>query len=279
MTSAMPVQSTTRGFPMKDGPDGDFDRLHVDAAMFAQGEAANLATPPNRKAPLMTDRRYASPPCLAHEIDPAYFDPLATDPQQAADVARWRKAERARLLAARQETTAEQRNGMAGALAAHLDALIAERVGTVTGRVISVYWPIKAELNLRFWMNALHDQGARVALPVVEEPGQPLIFRHWTPETRMERGHWKIPVPPATAQALIPEVTLAPLVGWDEAGFRLGYGGGYFDRTLAALSPRPFVIGVGVQSARIATIFPQPYDIAMSVIVTEEGRYLPPEAS
>lgn len=275
----MAVQSTMPGVPIKDAPDGAFARLRVDAVLYPWAEAANLRTPPNRKAPPMTDRPYASPPCLAHEIDPAYFDPMATDAQQAADVARWRKAERARLLDARQETTAEQRNEMAGALAAHLDALIAERVGTLTGRVISVYWPIKAELNLRFWMNALHARGARVALPVVVEPGQPLIFRHWTPEARMERGHWKIPVPPATAPVLTPEVTLAPLVGWDGAGYRLGYGGGYFDRTLAALSPRPLVIGVGVQASRIATIFPQPHDIAMQAIVTEEGRQFPPEAS
>lgn len=227
----------------------------------------------------MADRPHASPPCLAHEIDPTYFDPLATDPQQAADVARWRKAERARLLAARQETTAEQRHALAEALAEHLDALIADRIGDVAGRVVSAYWPIKAELNLRFWMNALHVRGALVALPVVEEPGRPLIFRHWTPDARMERGHWKIPVPPATAKVLIPEVTLAPLVGWDAAGFRLGYGGGYFDRTLAVLAPRPLVIGVGVQAARIATIFPQSHDIPMAAIVTEEGQQFPPAAS
>jgi 5,10-methenyltetrahydrofolate synthetase len=86
----------------------------------------------------------------------------------------------------------------------------------------------------------------------------------------MVQGFWKIPIPAETAE-VVPDVTLAPVVGWDAAGFRLGYGGGYFDRTLAALSPRPFAIGVGLQAAQVATIFPQPHDIAMDAIVTEAG--------
>ena len=64
---------------------------------------------------------------------------------------------------------------------------------------------------------------------------------------------------------------MAPLVGWTGERFRLGYGGGYFDRTLASLSPRPFTIGVGFQSARLATIYPQPHDIRLDAIVTEAG--------
>ena len=67
------------------------------------------------------------------------------------------------------------------------------------------------------------------------------------------------------------DLALAPLVGWDASGYRLGYGGGYFDRTLAALSPRPFVIGVGLQSSKVDTIYPQPHDIGLDAIVTEAG--------
>ncbi|MGE0005451.1 MAG: 5-formyltetrahydrofolate cyclo-ligase [Parvibaculaceae bacterium] len=215
--------------------------------------------------------RFASPPCLAAEIAPDYFDPLAVDPQQALDVARWRSAERKRLRAARLDLTAEARAAAAQVIAAHLDALIAKHLGDPSGRVVSGYWPIKAEPDLRFWMESLHARGARVALPVVEVQAAPLVFRAWHPGMRMERGHWNIPVPPADASRLVPEVSLAPLVGWDSAGYRLGYGGGYFDRTLAALSPRPFVIGVGLHSARIATIFPQPHDVGLDAIVTEAG--------
>ena len=87
----------------------------------------------------------------------------------------------------------------------------------------------------------------------------------------MVRGDWNIPVPPPEADALTPDITLAPLVGWDNQGCRLGYGGGYFDRTLAALTPRPFTIGIGFHSAYLTTIFPQPHDIPLDVILTQEG--------
>jgi 5,10-methenyltetrahydrofolate synthetase len=186
-------------------------------------------------------------------------------------VARWRTAERKRLRDARLELTAEARLAAAQAIARHLDMLVAKRLGDPSGHVVSGYWPIKAEPDLRFWMESLHARGARMALPVVEVPMTPLVFRAWHPGTRMERGHWNIPVPPADAERWVPEVALAPLVGWVDAGYRLGYGGGYFDRTLAALLPKPFVIGVGLHSAKLATIYPQPHDVRLDAIVTEEG--------
>lgn len=218
---------------------------------------------------------YASPPCLAHEIDPAYFDPLEVDPQQARDVARWRRAERMRLLDARRALSVADREAMTAALAAHLARLVQERFGALDGRVISAYWPIKGEFDLRPLMAEWHEQGALVALPVVEVKASPLVFRRWTPETRMVRGDWNIPVPAPEAERLAPQIALAPLVGWvhdaDGTGWRLGYGGGYFDRTLAALGPRPFTIGVGLAAARLATIYPQPHDVPLNAIVTEAG--------
>lgn len=213
---------------------------------------------------------YASAPCLAHEIDPTYVDPLGVDPQQAVDVARWRKAERARLVAERAALPVATREAVARAIAGALDTLLAQRFTDLTGRVVSCYWPIKAEPDLRFWMAALDVKGARVALPVVETGAAPLVFRAWRPGAAMQRGHRNIPVPSADAR-LAPDIMLVPLVGWDGAGYRLGYGGGYFDRTLAAARRRPLVIGVGLQVARLATIFAQPHDIAMDAIVTEEG--------
>ena len=214
---------------------------------------------------------FSSPPCYAAEVDPAYFDPLAVDPEQARDVARWRRAERTRLRAERQGISVADRQAAGAALVGHLTGLLNDRFGGARGRVLSAYWPIKGEPDLRPLMRDLHDAGIIVALPVVEVKSTPLVFRRWTPATRMVRGDWNIPVPPPEADRLTPDITLAPLVGWDGAGYRLGYGGGYFDRTLAHLAPRPFVIGIGLQAAELATIYPQPHDVPLDVIVTEEG--------
>jgi 5,10-methenyltetrahydrofolate synthetase len=84
----------------------------------------------------------------------------------------------------------------------------------------------------------------------------------------MERGIWNIPQP-ATPETLVPELALAPVVGFTEDCYRLGYGGGYFDRTLATLAPRPRVLGVGLELQAIATIQPQPHDIRLDAILTE----------
>ena len=114
---------------------------------------------------------FASPPCLAHQIDPAYADPLAVDPQQTLDVARWRRAERIRLLAERAALSVDARRAAAVAIADHLDQLLATRFATIKGLTISAWWPIKAELDLRFWLAGLAEIGRascreRVLMPV-----------------------------------------------------------------------------------------------------------------
>lgn len=214
----------------------------------------------------MTGRRCTSPPCLAEG-----FDPQDIDTEQARDVARWRKAERQRLRAERDALSVAERQAASLAISAALTGYLRARFGDLRGLVFSGYWPIKGEPDLRPVLEALHHAGARVALPLAEVKAAPLVFRRWTPQTRMVRGDWNIPVPPSDAQVVVPEIALAPLVGWTADGYRLGYGGGYFDRTLAALEPRPFTIGIGFQSARLATIFPQPHDIRLDVILTEAG--------
>lgn len=201
-----------------------------------------------------------SPPCLLHELGP---DGSVLDPRQAADVARWRKAERARLLAAREALTSESRAQQTAAMARHLERLIP---GDAL-QIVSVYWPIRAEPDLRAWMRSLSERGIRIALPVAVALGQPLVFREWHPGARLAHGLWRIPYPAEGAE-VTPTVVLAPAVGFDGQCYRLGYGGGFFDRTLAVLRPRPLVIGVGYECGAIRTIFPQPHDIPMDWIVT-----------
>lgn len=214
---------------------------------------------------------YASPPCMAGEVASGYFDPLAVDPEQSRDVARWRKAERRRLRHARKALTSTERQSIAVSLMSGLRDVLARWTSDASGPTFAFYWPIKDEPDLRPLMSEMNASGIRIALPLVESRAAPLVFRSWTPETRMERGHWNIPVPPQDAPKADPDVVLAPLMGWDAESYRLGYGGGYFDRTLAILSPRPFSIGVGLASAQLATIYPQPHDIRLDVILTERG--------
>ena len=214
---------------------------------------------------------YASPPCFLHELHPSQGGlPAEPDAQQARDVARWRKAERIRLLDARAALPVAVRGAAAQAIAAQLDAVI----GDVAGKVVSAYWPIKSELDLRPWLTSLIARGAVAALPLVVEKAAPLRFRAWGPGVRMERGFWSIPVP-AEGDWLIPDILISPVVGHDAGCYRLGYGGGYFDRTLAAIGPAAQAYGIGLAASRIATIFPQPHDIAMRAIVTEDGVTLP----
>ncbi|SFD32297.1 5-formyltetrahydrofolate cyclo-ligase [Tropicimonas isoalkanivorans] len=222
---------------------------------------------------------FSSPPCYAAEVAPEYFDPLAVDPEQARDVARWRKAERTRLRDARLTVSVAERKEIGEALAGHLRQVLQDRFGGAQGKVFSAYWPIKGELDLRPLMADVHEAGVTVTLPLVETKAAPLTFRRWTPETRMVRGDWNIPVPPPDAPVVTPDIALAPLVGWTADGYRLGYGGGYFDRTLAALDPKPFVIGIGFQSAQLKTIYPQPHDTPLDLILTENGVQADEEAT
>ena len=207
---------------------------------------------------------YASPPCFMHELQPGYTEPV--DTQTRVDVMRWRKAERQRQIEQRLAIPAAVRAEMARAIAAGLDAVI----GDAEGRTASLYWPFRGEPDLRGWAADFITRGGNAALPVVIEKGFPLVFRRWQPGDRLEKGVWNIPVPVEGAE-VVPDIVVAPLVGFDRRNYRLGYGGGFFDRTLAALPSRPLVVGVGYAAAAIDTIFPLPHDIPMNCIVTENG--------
>lgn len=176
----------------------------------------------------------------------------------------WRRTERQRLLELRGAAFPAERRSWARAIEAQLYTILAERSGITLG----VYWPFRAEFDPRPLLDRLLAQGFAAALPVVVDKKGPLEYRAWRPGDPLVDGVWGIPVP-ERREVVTPQAVLAPLVGFDADCYRLGYGGGYFDRTLAASSPRPFAIGVGFEFSRLDTIHPQPFDIPMDVVVTE----------
>jgi 5,10-methenyltetrahydrofolate synthetase len=183
-----------------------------------------------------------------------------------SDLGRWRKDQRSMLLARRLAAPAVERARWNNAVTACLE----QGFSLLRQMVVGYCWPYKGEFDARPLIRRLVRDGARVALPSVVEKGQPLQFREWRPGVAMRPGVFDLPVPYATS-VLLPDALLIPPVGFGEHGGRLGYGGGYFDRTLAALSPQPLKIGVGFELSRIPTIHPQPHDVLMDFIVTEAG--------
>jgi len=184
------------------------------------------------------------------------------------ELAAWRKGKRERLIAAREALDAATIEGFRRRLDTHLErsfpGLAAARLGFC--------WPIRGEYDARPLAQTLRDRGAITALPVVVAPHQPLVFREWHPGVPLAEGSLGIPYP-ASSDPIVPTVLLLPMNGWDCAGYRLGYGAGFFDRTLASMTPRPIAIGVSYELARIATIHPQSWDVPMDWVVTERGVY------
>ena len=128
--------------------------------------------------------------------------------------------------------------------------------------VVAAYWPIRDELDIKHLIVKLMDSGQPVALPVVLGDEQPLELRLW------QEG---APLYEAGFGTLAPDVILMPLLGFDSAGTRLGYGGGYYDRTLAALSKRPRLIGFAFALQEVDHIPRQAHDVPLDMIVTDAG--------
>jgi 5,10-methenyltetrahydrofolate synthetase len=180
----------------------------------------------------------------------------------------WRKAERARLIAAREALDAATLEGRRLRMDAHLE----RSFPGLAAAKLAFCWPIRGEYDARPFLEVLRRRGALTALPVVVAPKQPLVFREWHPGVALSAGPLGIPFPP-DSELVTPTALLLPMVGWDEAGYRLGYGAGFFDLTLASLPTHPVVIGVAYELARMASIHPQSWDVPMDWVVTERGVY------
>jgi 5-formyltetrahydrofolate cyclo-ligase len=188
---------------------------------------------------------------------------------QRAELMGWRKKLRGELLARRNAVPAEQIHVWRLSVDKHLEYGFP---GLAKG-VVAFCWPIQNEYDARFFVRHLRELGARAALPVVVAPKTPLIFREWHPGVKMAVGALDIPYPTASAE-VVPAAVLLPMNGFDKQGYRLGYGAGFFDRTLEVLQDKkPLVIGVTFEIGAIDTIHPQPWDIPVDYLVTERGVY------
>lgn len=184
----------------------------------------------------------------------------------ASEIELLRRTIRNHALAARQALSEGERADLTVRLACHLEGLLAQLAPGVLG----FCWPYRAEPDLRDCIvRWLAGDASRVAtLPVVIDKGEAMAFRQWTPATPMKPDRHGIPHP-VDGPFIVPEVVLVPLNAFDRCGYRLGYGGGYFDRTLARL--RPLAVGVGFEVGRVDSVLPQPHDIPMDWVVTEGG--------
>jgi 5,10-methenyltetrahydrofolate synthetase len=182
--------------------------------------------------------------------------------------AAWRKSERARLIALREALAAATLDSWRRSIDAHLERGFP---GLARAR-LAFCWPIRNEYDARHLARRLREAGAVTALPVVVAPKAPLAFREWHPGVELAAGPLGIAYP-VRSREIAPQAVLLPMNGWDAQGYRLGYGGGFFDRTLAALEQRPLMIGVAYELARMDTIRPQAWDVPMDYVVTERGVY------
>jgi len=180
----------------------------------------------------------------------------------------WRREQRRRLVATRLAVDAEQLESWRRSIDSHIERSFP---GLATATV-AICWPIRNEYDARHLAHRLRQHGARTVLPVVVAPATPLVFREWHPGVKLAKGAMDIPFPVDSAE-MAPDAVLLPMNGWDGQGYRLGYGGGFFDRTLASLAKTPVTIGVSYELARIETIHPQPWDIPLDYVVTERGVY------
>jgi 5-formyltetrahydrofolate cyclo-ligase len=207
------------------------------------------------------------------------------------DVKAWRKQQREALIKARPQDPNERRlrsapileqlsaelRAISAAPRAAAARLAAESSGTATPSsstpaVLGIYWPFRGEIDVRDVAHRHIEAGGIAALPVVVEKNAPVEFWRWRPEVPMSRGLFNIPIP-GERELVVPDVLIVPLVGFDRAGYRLGYGGGYYDRTLAAGHTRPRTLAIAFAEAELDTIYPQPHDIPMTRIITDRFAF------
>lgn len=180
----------------------------------------------------------------------------------------WRKQQRERLIADRMAVPEMQRRQWSSAIS----DLLRREFPVLQTMKIGLYWPFRGEYDPRTAARYFRESGATLALPEVVGRHKPLFFREWWSDAPMKTGAYNIPVPQGT-QHIDPDVLIVPMVGFDQKGYRLGYGSGYYDRTLAAYTVPPLTIGVAFEMQRLENVHPQHHDIALQYVITEAGVF------
>ncbi|WP_404980106.1 MULTISPECIES: 5-formyltetrahydrofolate cyclo-ligase [unclassified Caballeronia] len=191
-------------------------------------------------------------------------EPVRAEPKSAL---------RATLLARREAQPEDPAQAARNAaLGDRLRVLLDERAAKCVG----FYWPVAGEFDARAviadWLAS--DDGREAALPVVVQPHAPMAFHAWHAQSPMKAGRYRIPVP-EEERVVVPELLLVPCVGFDVERYRLGYGGGYYDRTLAAwpVAKKPATIGIAYEMGKLGALPRESHDMPLDAIVTEAARY------
>ena len=214
----------------------------------------------------MSDAEYSSPACSLREV--ARLAPPASSSWE--DIKAWRKTQREALIKARPQDANERRLRSEPIL----EQLTTELRASSSLPILGIYWPFRGEIDVRDVAHRHLEAGGIVTKPDNIEKNAAVQFWRWRPEIPMSRGLFNIPIP-GERELVTPDVLIVPLVGFDRAGYRLGYGGGYYDRTLAASHPRPRTLAIAFAESELDTIHPQPHDIPMSRIITDRFAFDP----
>lgn len=179
-----------------------------------------------------------------------------------------------RTAAQAARATAAAQNPGAGERLAEAFLSVAPRMHFPTAPAsVSAFWPMGDEIDVRPLIHRLADAGYRVGLPVMEGRDKPLRFRRWRSDMDLVDGGFGTRIPPDDAPEIMPAALIVPLLAFDRQGYRLGYGGGFYDRTLAQLSARGPVLAVGVAFAaqEVEAVPHDTHDMPLGWIVTEQG--------